>query len=523
MVELTYSNPVWWCTFYSFGATLKETFVTEAAAGKGGGDCVSFDWNKSIAGGGSFSLRVLPSTRYDLRERVRRNAVVVAWIDAGDVHGPSLFVGIVSRVSLDERAEQDGRVMLAYTVTGRDFEKLLTHSELFFNPQLISSATTLVRNAVLSESFITQTNEIDRLKSRSFFLPYEFAYIFLETYLSASASVWLSPIPSRLQGTNPPRLMRLIDFRAFVANESSFPLARLTPATRLQSYSTLKDLLTPFSHPLLNEMYIDTRPDSEEAKDAMPESVFQDFRLGKRDTTPIEQMNASNNWSLRFVLRPRPYSLALFRRLPVYRIPKSHLSSLSTGFDDENIKNYFRYVAAPLDQTFDVLRSSGGKEVVAYIVPESIQRDGIRRMEGVTDFCLPRASALQPTTPANKKGWSADVLAGATVVTEALATQYATVAHQDNGQATTSHVKPWMRVGNAVEIYEQSYEDAASRYYYLESVSHSTSVDAPSSSTLTLVRGVTESVYKSAVTDTQAFGTGLVWLTSNNALYDKRK
>jgi len=554
-VVYTASNPHWWARITSYSKKIgAPANILELGKGTSANDIVSFSYSKSITGTGSLNLVLVPG-RFNYFDLILPNSPVEFWVDGGEGEGPALFVAYVNRISLTRSAGGGGVEDQRILISCSDVTRVLNEVQIFYSGynrgiELLLKNVGLI-NAVMNNKKASLSQGNKKVPTRTIMHPSEFLYFYLTAFMGGLGTddvgdgkkrkgipniSMILPAESGL-----PNVVETVDWSSFVyAPPFGWPFCRIT---RLQNAGTnvnsLWQLLTRYSHPLFNEMFIDTRPSYELTQYQRRSSVEKDSRGFKLSpyaksvkqfvesedaaTSFISQLNrpvssplgntfdftnvtpyfANNNseWAQRLVFRPRPYLSADLRQLYRYYIHASEVTNFDLGFSMSNVYNYFRISPTFLGKKMDMIAFD--KQLMGILNMDSATRLGLKRFEPTSDFMF----SLPPKAFLGSRGSIIGTMikSGALPLVAKYQSVLLSLMHYRNdellnGSMTFPSVRPNLRVGNALEfdtgIHTKGLDSARKGGYgmenilfYIETVTHSATADSDSNTSVGLVRG----------------------------------
>lgn len=506
MPGITYSNPFWYAKIYAWDEQVPEANVVELGKGRSGGDIVNFSWSKHIDSKGSLELQLVPHKTINYKKIIKPNSPVEFWLDGGRGVVPVMFAAWVDRVANSKGIDPDGKVQNRIIVSCRDATKLLDKQAIFYNPQYNKSATEKVKLGKLASTFNFIIAESGLKKAKgAMFNPVEYFWVFLDSYLKIASSFLYLPVNKGLEEL---KFSQILDINSYVASMEHFPFVKAQFVDRaLGTARTLWELMSNYSHAMLNEFFIDCRSEEDSPvfsarnKDAS-NPLYQQWA----DRKP-EAYFSSGEWAPRVIFRPRPYLLQDMAKLPRRKLNASDITEENIGFSDHDVKNYFRVSPVQMGVVKDLLLgtgSVGAKNDLAIINGDSIVRFGLNKFEPSSDFChgsevlenyelvpIPGAFPSYKAQTIEDLGKSVNWKAVITIVrkqTEILAVQHCRNEQLLNGNMTTASVMPWFFVGDVIEYKNDLTKEEIA--FYLEGVSHRGEAGGRTNTNLAVIRGV---------------------------------
>lgn len=518
----TKSNSSWWATFYCWQKDGRAEVVT-VGSGQSGGDLISFSVNKRVDSPGRFNLTLVPHKIINYQAVITPNSPFELWIDSGDGTPPQCFTGFVDRVARTRMIDEHGKANVRIAVSARDFSKGFMKTSIFFSAQYNKNAESLVTRARIAQRFFLAQSQSPDVKGKSFFRPSEYAWLFIYAYLNENSTFLLLPTASGSIAAL--KYINVIDTSSFVAPFEDFNYLKAQMFDRsLGGFNNLWELIRSYSHGMLNELYVDTLPESEaprrsartlnalelRAHAGYNHALSQESYFGQQDHN-----RRYDTWRPRLVFRPRPYLLKDMAQLKRHDLDARLINYDNLGLDDHTVKNLFKVHPIPMGRSVDTTLGTGANVAdIAVINPESMAKHGVNRMEVQSDFCWP---SFERALKGNAQ--SRNFVAVAREQTQIIALQHARNDSLLNGSISTAYVKPEIRVGNALRIFnERTSEDNS---FYIEGYDHSGTAGQKTTSTFSLVRGVATQELDAAKTTTRNLEaeikqSGLQWLQIEN-------
>jgi len=291
----------------------------------------------------------------------------------GDTKGLKVL-GNVDRVSRDKTTKTDGTKEITYTITGRDFGKILEETRFYFNPFLESN------KAILDFKYIiSKTGEKKIVGTPESFVRTYFDLFFNDGGVTNNEEVegtWDDMdqlrIPSEIMkvfGVSGKKLGDLIHIKVERVDGYSWS----TPTSR-EFDGSVWEILKSVSNPMMNELYTSLE--------------YIEDKNGDRKLVPC------------IVLRELPYSKGIYNKLNTHRIDESVVISEDLGFSDHERYNFlfFNFLSAFYDEkTFalalaekELIDLGPGRKkgsLIPFIDSFSIQRYGLRKWTGQTKYC----------------------------------------------------------------------------------------------------------------------------------------
>ena len=548
-MSYTSSNPFWWARISSYSRKAGSPNIIDLGKGRGPNDIVSFSFSKSITGGGSLNLVLVPG-RHNYFDLILPNSAVEFWVDGGDGRGPCMFVAYVNRISLTRSAGgsgvEDQRILISCSDATRVFNDL----RLFFSGYMKGFEGVFANMGVIraiqagKRAKFSKGNK--KVPARLFLTPPEFLVFFLAAWMEkpkANTVKALLPNVATLlpnaSGTGE-NFVNTIDFATGVfAPKFFWPFARYVRMSGGSSnVGSLWSLLNTYSHALFNELFIDCRPLKEfKYKSGIDSSRGNwgsdyDFSLRRHFTEETDSLISSvarassqdnsfnpqdyslyfgsanpggkEEWAQRLIMRPRPYLSSDLRRLYRYEVSAMEVTNFDLGFSVSNAYNYFRVSPTWAGGVFDSVPFD--KMMIGIMNLDSVTRLGLKRFEPTTAFMLPIDLFNQDANKGllGKLDKNSSILKCAAYQSNLIALTHYRNDSFLNGSITFPSVRPDFRVGNAL-LFDpgiHTARDVAGTHdpcggtfpdhrilFYIETITHSATADVDSSTSLGLVRG----------------------------------
>lgn len=507
------SNTRWWGKFYTWGNDRSR--VITLGSGRSGGDIVQYSWNKSVTNPGRLTLQILPHRTINYASAIRPDSTVEFWVDDGRAGvKPQLFTAFVDRVSTSRSVDSNGREKRTIEVSCSDITKklkdlILLVTPSFQNIEVLLKQVTALR-ALTGEGVGQMTvGKGNDLNSPVLLRPPDFMWRFLSTYMpSAGVSTGKYGLDFRLPdpsgGTGKGEtLLSILDQTRFVAPARDFPYGNfIYMSKKINAAKNLWDLVSVYSHSLLNELFIDTRPASEgeidPAKAGEAHNAFVDSSYQKPATVTdfkyyyglSGEKGDSDRWAPRVIMRPRPYLSGDLLDLKRHEIDATQLSALNIGRSNTDIKNMFRVIPDFVGKRVDAISYGDLRFALANV--DSMVKHGLKRFEPLSSFVW-KVSAVAYNQKFKVKASSSYVVEATKEQVEKIALQNYRNDFLLNGLFTTAGSMTDLRVGNALRYTDKRYgEDLM---FYIEGVSHQGSSDSRSRSSISVTRGLPKEDY----------------------------
>ncbi len=578
-----FSRSSWWCYFHVFDDKFGVR-TYQLGAGKKHGDIYSYDYSKGIESAGKLTLTLVPHDKIDYLEVLHPNAVVEFWEDNGDGAPPSMVAALVDRVAEGLDTAGQGKVKHMIHVSCTDWTKIFQTLPIFEfaslrDIEITYNRTNLIREISARAGRLVVADKAIFSKD-TLFTPPEAVAAFIDAYFPGrfgdgtevngnTIGIDFS-IPRPQTYLNDRDIVRhggeaksdmtvrtvthalnVVDMLNFVQRPSKFPYGRYFLERSFGTYGNLWKLLRASHNPLLNELFIDTRPLSE-AKDMLGATDRLDSRItathnptsvgvaAVNDGQFVKRYNLRNSykyfglihsegkkdeWSPRLILRRRPYSAEDMLSIPRHHASTADLVAMNVGRSDHDVKNFFKVIGRFFEKTID-MRFAGRMELaVAHI--ESWLRYGRRDHSPTTEYVLYSNSDGTPigtraaSVVGRKKISPSEMNAHITTVlneqTKIIAQWFYRNEKFLNGFVTFPHLRSDIRVGNSFHL---THARTGKEYlFYIESIRRSGKADAGSSTTVGLVRGLEleeyskgDSVVENAPSENTTYSGGLQFI-----------
>jgi len=420
-----------------------------------------------------------------------------------------ICLGSIDRVARRKNTTKDGKKIFTYRISGRDFGKIFEKSKFYYNPYVPKEVQ---NNFVILKKGFKITGS-----------PIEFIESYLSLYFGDGFTTRLSANkkPEKISSDkfNQVRLPQQIytafglpketgNFGDILRTEFGgitddlFPegYSWAIPSERAIN-SSLWEIMMSISNPLMNEFFLSMKYYPLEDK------VFPTLTL-----------------------RKLPYSQDNYTKLPNIRIQENQIITDDIGFSDHERYNwinfdpiaprmdgYPQFMAAIPDQILDPFALDGSKtSLFPFINKASIARHGLNQFEATTEFAFISAADKKQGKEKNDldlvRGWQRELIewwsnydryeSGTLIVkgyseinTIDTGTSNSNTANVFlNGKpvlnASVSSTKLGSRATDHLNIGENVHLNSRERLYQLEGVIHEWEAPGISTSTLTVIRGV---------------------------------
>ena len=533
-MTITRGNAKWWAYIRTFNRQ-GMTSTIQLGSGKDKGDIIGFDAYKSIAGAGTLRMELVPHRTIDYLTAIRPNAVVEFWVDNGDGEDPSCQSYFVDRVSRVRSAHGENKVSHRIHISCTDWTKIWRMLSTYYYTSLtptrvrVQAHYTMQALAKRAEA-IFDLGDPDRYHA-AFFSPSDYFLVLTAAFFAGIQHPPSTPLErnrtrlgmdmvipdpfsdSTFRGLLHP--LEVVDLGGMVAHPSTFYYMKPIGVDRgaLGAYSHLWDMIRANSLPLLNELFVDTRPDNEIPKGISPSVALESAPFGRVPFQPtisrqpdlltsqglspqpiqylgtLMEQKSTVTWAPRVILRKRPYhgrDLVDITAYPItHEIPTQEMQSFDIGISDHDVKNLFAVFARIRGQNMDHRVNLGGLDA-AIINPDSIGINGLRIFTPDTDF--PYAAGLDALPNSAVKSAIAvqRVLKQMTVT---VAQWYNRNDELLNGTIQLPRMRFDIRVGRPLDVVDNLRPQDDPYVFYIESVGTRSRTEEGSSTTIGVVRG----------------------------------